>query len=201
VTRLDQLEFGLDVDPAGEASGHRAEAWVEAVDALDLLAPVVGDAAQPVGHDDALDDQRRVLQNDLADRLDVEVIPVNIDVTRFQRAGKGARQSPARGRDDIVQRRRARGKLVGADAVVLGDLGVNAEGHGLHLGREVSQPLGPTQALDPDPRGIGDLGHVGLLWFLAFHSGCPRDSQPRLYLRWYRLRPPPTPAARRAQRR
>jgi hypothetical protein len=155
---------------------------MEAVDALDLLAPVVGDAAQPVGHDDALDDQRLVLKNDLADRYDAEIIRVNIDVTRFQRAGKGARQSPARGRDDIVQRRRARGKVVGADAVVLGDLGVDAEGHGVHLGGEVSQPLGPAQALDPDTRGIGDLGHVGLLWFLAFHSGCPRLSEPRFLL-------------------
>jgi hypothetical protein len=51
-------------------------------------------------------------------------------LTRFQRAGKGARQSPARGRDHVVQRRGARRKVVGADAIVLGDLGMDAEGTG-----------------------------------------------------------------------
>jgi hypothetical protein len=84
------------------------------VDTLNLLAPVVGDAAQPVGHGDALDDQRLVFEDDLADRLDLEVLPTHADLTRFQRAGKGARQSPARGRDHVVQRRGARRKVVGA---------------------------------------------------------------------------------------
>jgi hypothetical protein len=127
----DELELGTHVDAALEAFGHRAEAPVEVVNAVDLVAPVVGDAAQPVGHDDALDDQGLVLEDDLADRLDVEVILANVDVTRLQRAGKGARQSPARGRDHVVQRGGARRKVVGRDAVMLGDLGMDAEGHGL----------------------------------------------------------------------
>jgi hypothetical protein len=143
---------------------------VEAVDALDLVARVIGDPAQPVGHVDALDDQGLVLEHNLADRLDVEVISPDLDVTRFQRAGKGARQSPTRGRDHIVKRGGTRRKVVGPDAVVLGDLGMDTEGHRLLFGGQVRQPLRTAQALDPDTRGIGDLGHVVLLSSLAMHS-------------------------------
>jgi hypothetical protein len=129
-----ELELGTYVDAALQASGDRTKAAVEALNALDLLVPVIGDPAQPVGHGDALDDQGLVLEHNLADRLDVEVISPDLDVTRFQRAGKGARQSPTRSRDHVVKRGGARRELVGPDAVVLGDLGMHAEGHGLLLG-------------------------------------------------------------------
>jgi hypothetical protein len=49
-----------------------------------------------------------VLDLHLADRLDLELLGIDVDLTRFQRAGEGARQSPAGGRDDVVERRRVR---------------------------------------------------------------------------------------------
>jgi hypothetical protein len=89
--------------------------------------PIIGDPAQPIGHGDALDDGCLVLEDDLADRLDVEVISLDLDVTRFQRAGKGARQSPTRRRDHVVKRGGTRREVVGSDAVLLGHLGMDAE--------------------------------------------------------------------------
>jgi hypothetical protein len=136
---------------------------MDVVSTLDILAPIVGDAAQTIGHDDALDDQRLVLEDNLADRLDVEVILANLDMTRFQRAGKGARQSPAGGRDHVVQRGGAGWKVARGDAVMLGDLGMDAERHRLLFGRQVRQPLGPAQALDPNPGRVGNPGHMVLL--------------------------------------
>jgi hypothetical protein len=54
-------------------------------------------------------------------------------LTRFQRAGKGARQSPARGRDHVVERGGVRRNVAGLNPVMLGDLRMDAEGHRLLL--------------------------------------------------------------------
>jgi hypothetical protein len=87
---------------------------------------------------------------DLADRLDLVLVLLELDLTRFQRAGEGAGQSPAGRGDDVVERRRVRREGVRRDAVVLGDLGVHAEGHRFVLGGQVRQALRPAEALDAD---------------------------------------------------
>jgi hypothetical protein len=84
---------------------------VEAVDALGLGAPVRG-YGESVPDGDALDHQHAVVRLDLADCLDLEPLALNLDLTRFQRAGESAGQSPAGRGDDIVERGGVRRKLV-----------------------------------------------------------------------------------------
>jgi hypothetical protein len=131
---------------------------VEAVDALDLVSTFSGDA-ESVANRDPLDHEYAVLGLDLPERLDVVLIGINIDLTRLQRAGKGAGQSASGRSDDVVQRRRVGRVLIGAYAVMLGDLGMHAERHGLRLGWEVSEPLRPAEPLDLHARGVGDFCH------------------------------------------
>jgi hypothetical protein len=81
------------------------------MDALDVLA-TVHRYRESVMDGNALDHQHAVLSLDLADRLDLEPLTPNLDLTRFQRAGEGARQSPAGGCDDVIKRRGVRWILV-----------------------------------------------------------------------------------------
>jgi hypothetical protein len=100
---------------------------VEAVDALRLLTLLLRHGQAVVGRD-PFDHEHAVALEDLADGLDLIPLRIDFDLTRFQRAGKGARQSATGRGDDIVERRGVRRKLLGIDAVVLGDLGVDPEG-------------------------------------------------------------------------
>jgi hypothetical protein len=61
---------------------------------------------------DALDHQHLVLGFDLANRFNLVPLTVHCDLTRFQRAGEGAGQSPASRGDDIVKRGRMRRELL-----------------------------------------------------------------------------------------
>jgi len=107
---------------------------VEAVHALDLSPLRFGDR-KAVGHRDPLDHEHLVAFEHLADGLNLEALGINFDVTRFQRAGEGAGQSPARSGDHVVQGRRVGRELLRADPVVLGDLGMHAKPDRLLLGR------------------------------------------------------------------
>jgi hypothetical protein len=129
---------------------------MEPVDALGLLAPVLRDR-EPVAHGDAPDDQDLVVEHDLADRLDVVALWIDLDLTRFQRAGEGAGQSAAGGGHDVVERRRVRREPLGIHAVVLSDLRMDAEGDGLVLGGQVRKTLRAAETLDPDPRDVDGL--------------------------------------------
>jgi hypothetical protein len=109
---------------------------VEVVHARHLVA-VRGGNAEPVTNRYPFDHQDAVLRLDLADRIDVVLIWIDFDLTRLQRAGKGAGQSaPGRG-DHVVERRGMSRILAGADTVMLGDFRVHTERHGLLLGWEV----------------------------------------------------------------
>lgn len=150
--------MGGDVDRAGEAPGYRAEASVHAVNSLDVSAPVLRDD-EAVIDPDPLDHEDAVLSLDLAGGLDVVALGIDVDLTRLQRAGERAGQSPTGRSHDVVERRGVRRILLGIDAVVLGHLGVDSERDGALLGGQVGQPLGAAQALDPDLRDVGDFSH------------------------------------------
>jgi hypothetical protein len=166
--RSDQLEVG-----ALETARDRTEARVELVHALDLLAPVRRNG-EPVVNGDAPDHEHLVLEHHLADRLDFVALRIDIDVTRFQRAGEGAGQSAARGRHHVVHGGRVWRVLAGADTVMLRDLRMDAERDRLILGGQVREPLRAAQPLDLHTRYIRKLrrhqrrryyspsaGHVG----------------------------------------
>jgi hypothetical protein len=154
----EQLELRGDLDRAGEATRHRTETGVEAVDPL-RLCPAVRCDRQPIVDRDPLDDQDAILGLDLPDRFDLVVLWIDLDMTRLQRAGERARQSAASRGDHIVERRRMRWVLLRPDAVMLGNLGVHAEDHWLLLGGEIREALGATQPLDPDLRHVADVSH------------------------------------------
>jgi hypothetical protein len=63
---------------------------MEAVDTLDFGVSVRR-YREPVVDGDPLDHQHTVLGFDLADRLDLKLLALDVDLTRFQRAGEGAR--------------------------------------------------------------------------------------------------------------
>lgn len=116
---------------------------------LDLVAIRVGVDGEVVRRVDALDhDHAVVLGLDLAGDLTEQVALTGWDLTRLQRASKGAGQSAAGGGDDVVERRRALGLGSGRNAVVLGDAGVDTEHHGLRLGRDMGAAKRTANALD-----------------------------------------------------
>jgi hypothetical protein len=117
----DELELGADVDGALKAARDRAETGMEAMDTLDLLASAVGNP-EPIPNGDAANHENLVLEHNLADRLDLVALRINLDLTRLQRAGERARQSAPSRRHDVIQRGRVRWVPIGGDAVVLGDL-------------------------------------------------------------------------------
>jgi hypothetical protein len=104
------------------------------MDALDLVSPLRSDG-DPVPHVDAFDQQHPVLDLDLPHRLDFVAFRIDFDLTRLQRAGEGAGQSPPGCRHHVVERGRVRWVILGAHAIVFGDVGVNPESHRLALGR------------------------------------------------------------------
>ena len=156
--RLEQLEVGGDVDRAGEAPGYRAEASVHAVHSLDVGAPVLRDG-EAVIDPDPLDHEDAVLGLDLAGGLDLVALGIDVDVTRLQRAGERAGQSPTGRSDDVVERRGVRRIPLRIHSVVLGHLRVDPERDRALLGGQVGEPLGAAEPLDPDLRDVGDVSH------------------------------------------
>ena len=115
--------------------------------------------AQALAHVNAFDHQHPLLRLDLPGRLDFVAFRIDFDLTRLQRAGKRAGQSPARRRHHIVERGRIRGVILGPDPIVLRHLRVHPEDDRLGLGRHVREPLRPTEPLNPHPGDIRHLAH------------------------------------------
>jgi hypothetical protein len=120
------------------------------MDSLRILPALVRNV-QPVFDPDPLDHQDAIISLDLADRFDLVIVRINFDLARFQRTRERAGQSATRRCDDVVEGRRVRRILLRVHAVVLGDLGMDAENHGLLLGGKVGKPLRASEPLDPHP--------------------------------------------------
>jgi len=122
---------------------------MEAVHALGLLA-LVRRHRQAVADGDPLDDQNSVLHLDLADRLDLEGLPLHFDLTRLQRTRKRAGQSAPGCRHHVIQRGRMRRELLRRNPVVLRHLRMDAEHDRLLLDRKIRKTLRTAQTLDPN---------------------------------------------------
>ena len=88
---------------------------------LNLLAPILGHR-KAVVDGDSLEHQHAVAVEHLADGLNAVSLPLDFDLTRFQRAGKRAGQSAAGCGDHVVQRGRLRREVVGGHPIVVGHL-------------------------------------------------------------------------------
>ena len=118
---------------------------------------------EPVAHVDAFDEQNAVLCLDLANRLDLIALGIDLDLTRLQRAGEGARQSTASSGHNVVQRRGVGRVLLRPDAVVLGHLGVHAEHDRRLLGGQKGKTLRATKPLNSHARDVIHLAHKAQL--------------------------------------
>jgi hypothetical protein len=96
---------------------------------------------------------------DFTDRLAGQPVAVRPDIARLQRASEGPRQSAGCGRDDVVERGRARLEGPGSDLVMLGHRAVDAEDDRLGLTGKIGAPDRALDALDPDLRAVHDSGH------------------------------------------
>jgi hypothetical protein len=155
---LDELKLGGDVDCALEVACDRAEPSVERVHPLSFLSAFLRDR-EPVAHMDAFDEQHAVLCLDLANRLDLITLGIDLDLTRLQRAGEGARQSTASSGHNVVQCRGVGWVLLRPDAVVLGYLGVHAEHNGRVLGGQKGKTLRAAKTLNPHARNVRNVAH------------------------------------------
>ena len=108
---------------------------------------------------DPLENQDAAFRLDFTDGLRSQATPASIYSTRLQRAPEGSRQSAAGSCDDVIKRGRALGISGSGDAVVLGDLVVNAEVDRLALTRYLRAAQRSANAFDPYPRDVLNLTH------------------------------------------
>lgn len=114
---------------------------------------------------DALDDDHVVVFGlDLTDDFADKSAFACGDLTRFQRASKRSRQSAASGGDDVVESGCALGFGSGCDAVVLRDTGVDAEHHGLGLGRNVRAAQRSSNSFDTNVRYVDRRADAGTVF-------------------------------------
>ena len=107
---------------------------MESVYPLDRIA-VFGGGPQMIGHVNTPQDEHIVVRIRLHLAADVsgELAVAGIDSARLQRAPEGTGQSATGGGRHVVDSRGVGIGHVGAHFVVLGDLAVDAERHGLAL--------------------------------------------------------------------
>ena len=104
---------------------------MEGVRPFSGLSLVLWTAEQAIAHQDALDDQDLVLDEDLTFGLRRQLAVASVDPARFQRASKCPCESTGRGGDHVVEGGGVIRVLTGGGAVVLSDLVVSPEDHGL----------------------------------------------------------------------
>ena len=156
----DQL--GRDRDGGYQGAVDRAALGVHSVHAL-RGRPVLFVRLQFQLYVDALDDEHAVLFFDFACGFSGQPVDGSGDLTRLQRASKGAGQSAGRRRDDVVERCRMRRKRLGRHFVMLRDSAVHAEDNGLRLRRYVSAAHGAFFALDAHFRSIDYVSHFATI--------------------------------------
>jgi hypothetical protein len=100
---------------------------------------------------DPLDHEYAIVRLDLAGRITDQSSFAGLDLTRLQRASEGAGQSAGRCSDYVIEGRRVLSLAAAFNAVMVGDLVVDAEEDRLRLGRDGRPPKRPENTLDPHP--------------------------------------------------
>jgi hypothetical protein len=157
---VDQLELGRTLDRRADRAVDGTARHVVLERSPDGAAVDVASDLQQIAHVDALDHQDAVLDLDLPARLPNKTAFACVDVTRLQRAAEGSRQSATRGGHDVIQRRRPLGIAGSCNAIVLGDLVVDAEVDRLTLTRYLRPAQRTSNTLDSHPRDVLHLTHA-----------------------------------------
>lgn len=123
---------------------------------LDLLRRHAFEREEDV---DAAENEHAFFHLYFAVRDRCQVAAARRNPARLQRASKGAEQSAARSRDDVIQRRRMRIGNLALDAVVPRDRAVRAEVHRLRLGGQLGTAKRSLDSRDRDARAVDDLTH------------------------------------------
>ncbi len=152
------IDLRGDGDAAADGACNGTGPRVGCVRAFHRVANVLGNG-QVVGNMDTADDEHAVLGFDFTGDPANEVVTFDRDPARCQRACKGAGESAARRRHDIIERRGVRLLPRHIDAVVLGDIAMNAEPHRLGLGGKVRVTEATTNTTNGDFGRVDDLGH------------------------------------------
>ena len=106
--------------------------------------PLPGVRRQMIGDMNVPNHQDLAIGNDIATHFGGQIIAAQGDLTRFQRAGKGAQQSAAGCRDDIIEcRRMGNFDLLAPAPVMFGNRAMGPEQDRFLLCRQV----GPSQEL------------------------------------------------------
>jgi len=111
-----------------QAAEDRALIGKEAVHAVGGL-PMTLFRLEPHSHMNVSDDEHVVLDFDLAERFGYQPVVRRIDLTRFQRASKGSRQSTRGRRHNIIQGCGVRQNRLG-NFIMRCNCAVHGEGHG-----------------------------------------------------------------------
>ena len=151
-----ELQLACDLDAALYRSRYRTTVRINPEHPFDGIAVFFG-GCKVEGLGDAFDDEDFVLRLDLTDGIGVEALERNL--TRSQRAGKGAEQSAAGGGDHVVEGRGVGFLGVRGDAVVLRDLAVDAEEDRLVSSGDVGAPDLALDRLYPHLRDVLYFGH------------------------------------------
>jgi len=112
---------------------------------------------------DATDHQNSVLFLDFADSFADKPARRRGDLTRLQRASKGAGESTSGSGDNVIESGRMRRKGVSGHFVVLGDGAVHAKDHRRRLGGQVCAAHGAYFALDADFGAIDNVSHFATI--------------------------------------
>jgi hypothetical protein len=135
-------QFRLDIDTIANRPRHWTVVGVEPVHAFGGITVTSRDF-KLVGDKNSLDDQDFILFFDLTCYFRGQVSFACGNAARFQRASKGSSQSPACGRDDIIERGCPGFGDLGRDLVVFGDFGMHPEVNRTFTRRQVSAPVRP----------------------------------------------------------
>jgi hypothetical protein len=106
------------------------------------------------------DDQDTIFHFDLAHSIRGQAIVGSRNLTRLQRASKGAGKSAGRRCNDVIQRGRVRLQRPRRHLVVLGHCAVHSENHRLALGWEIRPANRPLHALDSNFGTVHNVGHA-----------------------------------------
>ena len=138
-----------DLDCRLQGPVDRAIPGVHRVHPLDRFL-LLGIGLNPVADVDPPDNEDPVFGLDFTSDFRCELTVAGVNLTRFQRASECTRESPARGRNHIIQGGRPLVEVIRSHPVVPSHVAVHPESDGLVFRGQIGKPNWTLQPLDFD---------------------------------------------------